>query len=442
MEIKGKYITATVHTDNIEDAAISQIRDIVDSKAFEGQTVHYMPDVHASLNSTVGFTATLGDFINPLLIGGDAGCTVSHLILEKHLPVELYAEFEHRVRQAVPTGVDIQESPVIDEREFRKFLTTEFNRLRQQWPEHLSGLPVQVTEEWISDVLRRINMQEGIFYKSLGTLGSGNHMLEYGESSDGTHSGFTVHCGSRNFGQKICKYWTTIAQRGPEKGEVKQLRVKFKEIWRSEHGKSKDGYDAALQEFIKKETSGTQIEGYLTGDNMDAYLCDLAFGQLYARYNHMTIHRLVSAIFAKYGIGVKETIMCPHNYIDMRDHILRKGAIAAYKDEKVIIPFNMRDGVAICTGKSNPDWNFSGPHGAGRSMSRAQAKKRLSMDEYKASMDGVFSTSICQGTLDESPMAYKPTDEIKSLITPTVDILYMLPSKINFKAFNNTENGD
>lgn len=429
MDIKGKFITATIHTDNVEPAALEQIQQIVDNPAFENQTVHYMPDVHAGNNCTIGFSATLGDYINPSHVGGDIGCTVSHMILTGKIPAEKYADFEHKIRNAIPH--DIQKKPIIDEKDFFQFLSRQFNRMKQQWPERLSSLPDKVTERWVGEQLKRMNMNEGIFYKQLGTYSSAvsNHFIEYGEADNVSfidmawynkktapqepgylydteyvgsnpeayrinHSfmaGITIHTGSRNFGQKVCRRWESVAQR------------------------SKD------------------IPGYLSGKDLDGYLCDMCFAQSYAKYNHITIQNLIKDILKKYKIRVPEVIFCPHNYIDMRDHIIRKGSISAYKTEKLVIPFNMRDGIAICVGKDNADWNFSGPHGAGRIMSRAQAKKNISLDDYKETMSDVYSTSVSQETIDESPMAYKPTEEIIRLIEPTVEVLYMLPSKINIK---------
>lgn len=469
MIIEGKYTRAVVHTDNVEDAAIKQIQEIVDSPAFDGQTVHYMPDVHAGNGCTVGFTATLGDYVNPSHIGGDIGCMVSHMVMSGPLPAEKYAEFEHKVRNAVPS--DMNETNDIDERDFFKYLTSRFNGLRQKWPERLTALPVQVTEQWVSEQLKRLNMNEPVFYKQLGTFGTGNHFIEYGcaenvsfiekawwnskqkpvppgvwtdaefvgpdpEAYRMTRSymaGITIHCGSRNFGQKVCRYWEAVASRGIDKDTLKALKKQFKEDWKRTHWKNKTGYDEALEAFLS-DAGGKRIEGYLSGEDMNGYLCDVCLAQLYAEYNHIIIHRRIKDILQKYGLRAPEKIYCPHNYIDMRNHIIHKGSISALDTEKLVIPFNMRDGIAICVGKSNEEWNYSGPHGAGRLMSRAQARKNVSLDDYKETMKNVYSTSVCRETVDESPQAYKPTGEICELIKDTVEILYLLPSKINIKA--------
>lgn len=440
MEIKGKYTTAIVHTENIEQEAIEQINDVVNCRAFEGQSVHYMPDVHAGAHSTVGFTATVGDYINPQHLGGDLGCTVSAMMLDKALPREKYEEFEHRLRKEIPMGIDAHEQKVFKDQGFYQFLTNEFNKLRQQWPERLSELPTQVTEKWVIEQLKRLHMDVSTFVKSIGTLGGGNHYLEY--NSDGEHHAVTVHCGSRNFGQKVAKYWTSVAENPhrsnkDDKERIKALKSQFKEDWKRTHWKDKTGYDEALKAFIDEQTADpNHINGYLSGDDMNGYLCDLCFAQLYARYNHMMIHKIVSIILKKYDISVTEDIYCTHNYVDFNDCVMRKGAISAHDSEMILVPFNMRDGVAVCRGKGNAAWNRSCSHGAGRKMSRAQAKKNLLMGEYAETMKNVYSTSVCERTIDEAPQAYKDTDEIKSLISETCDILYVMPTRINLKALS------
>ena len=449
MIIQGKHTKAVVHTENIEQEAISQVYDIVNCPAFNGQTVHYMPDVHAGLNSTVGFTSTLGNYINPQHIGGDIGCTVSMILLNKSLPKEKYVEFEHRLRKEIPMGPEINEETQFDEKKFMSFLSNEFNKVRQKWPERLSELPTQVTEKWISQQLEKLHMETALFYKSIGTIGGGNHYIELNESDDASHTAVTVHCGSRNFGQKVCKYWTMIAARGPQKANkedkdrIKELRSKFKEEWKKTHWKDKTGYDEALKKFIEESLSAnsTRINGYLSGEEMNSYLCDLVFAQLYARWNHMMIHEKIKTILLKYGISSVDDIYCTHNYVSPEDHIMRKGAISACENELILVPFNMRDGIAVCRGKGNPDWNFSCSHGSGRAMSRNAAKKNISIEEYKDSMSGVYSTSVNKGTIDESPQAYKNTDEIKNLISETCEILYVMPAKINLKA-GSDDSGD
>ena len=216
------------------------------------------------------------------------------------------------------------------------------------------------------------------------------------------------------------------------RAEVNALTKEFKTQYQKEH-KSMESFSTDLRAYLDKVSEG-HIAGYLSGEKLKGYLCDMVFCQLYAQYNHKTVQDIVKKILLKYGIKVVDTIMTTHNYIDLEDHVLRKSAIRAYKGETILVPFNMRDGIAVCEGKSNSEWLNSCAHGAGRRMSRSKAKANISMDEFKTSMEGIYSTTVCQGTIDESPMAYKDTNEIANLIQETCEIKYMMKPKINIKA--------
>lgn len=260
-----------------------------------------------------------------------------------------------------------------------------------------------------------------------------NHFLELGEH-DG-HSVWTIHTGSRNLGQKVFKYWDRVSKKPAiSRGD---LREGIEEIKRkcSDKTKLKD----LIQEFTEKEKN-SKPNGYLWGEGMRGYLTDLFFTQAYAAWNHKCISDALSEIMLKKGYGkVVDSIHTTHNYISPRDHIIRKGAIASYPGEKIIIPFNMRDGLAICEGLGNSDWNYSAPHGAGRIMSRSKAKENVDLDEFRESMKGIYSTCIGTGTIDESPMVYKPMEEIVKNIEPTAKILYFIKPCINIKATETTE---
>ena len=249
---------------------------------------------------------------------------------------------------------------------------------------------------FITDFCRRIKLQEGFFYKSLGTLGGGNHFIEYGEDSESGDTWLTIHCGSRNLGVKVANHWRNIAQN--------PRRAKY--------------------------------IGYLWGDALRGYLSDMVVAQAYALYNHHIIRDRIFSILKKLcKAKCTESIFTTHNYISVCDDVLmlRKGAIDVSEGSKVPIPFNMRDGIAICLGKGNEQWLNTAPHGAGRIMSRAQAKKQISMSEFENSMAGIYSSFIGTGTLDESPMAYKSTEEILELIAPTVEVIAMIKPKLNIK---------
>lgn len=282
-------------------------------------------------------------------------------------------------------------------------------------------------------MLQRIGMDEGVFYKSLGSVGGGNHFCEGGIGPDGNFV-WTIHCGSRNFGQKVFKYWDKIAKRPVSKGDLKDGIEKIKR-----NCKDKTQLQHLIKEYAENAKS-SKPNGYLCGEDMKGYLTDLFFAQAYAEWNHEIIRRAIDKIMLEmFGASSIEIIRSVHNYINPYDKIIRKGAITSYEEDLMIIPFNMRDGLAICTGKSNPDWNFSAPHGAGRIMSRAKAKSNISVVDFKKSMEGIYSTSVGRGTLDESPMAYKDMNEIIDNIKDTCEILYFIKPEINIKAKDSTE---
>ena len=438
IELVGKYTTAKIFAETIEEGVYSQVYDIINCRAFEGQKVVCMPDVHVGASGPCGLVATIGDYVCPEHIGVDIGCSVSMMILDKKVPVEKYAEFERRIKNKIPFGFNLNCKTIIDEKDFYKFLTNGFNKYRNFWPEMLMDLPDIVTEKWVSEQLKRLNMDEGVFYKSLGTVGGGNHFIEYDEQEDGDLAGVTLHFGSRNFGVKVCKYWMGKTNVALTKDEVKEYTKVFKEKYIKEHTDSRGkrdmiGFKEALSKYLDVMSEG-HIKGYLNGEALKGYLCDMCFCQLYAQYNHMTVQKTIKDLLLNYGIKEVRIITSTHNFIDLHDHTLRKSAIRSYAGEEILVPFNMRDGVAICEGLSNSEWLNSCAHGAGRKMSRSKAKQNISMKEFEQSMKNVYSTTVCQGTLDESPMAYKDTNEIKDLIAETCKIKFMMIPKINIKA--------
>ena len=437
IELKGKYTDAKIFASTIEEGVYKQIYDIINCKAFEGQKVIGCPDIHSGASGPCGLVATLGDYVCPEHIGVDIGCTVSAMILDKCLPTDKYAEFEHRVKQRIPVGFDINKHTVFDEKEFRKFMTNGCNKYKSMWPEKLDYLPNVITEEYISQLLKKIGMEEEVFYHSICSLGGGNHFLEYDETKDLTKAAFLVHCGSRNFGLKVCKYWTNIAKKtsgGLSKSEIRDLTKLYKKGYLASH-KDMSTFKEDLNSFLEeKRNSSGNINGYLRGHEMKGYLADMATAQLYAQFNHICIRKTVVDILSSYGIKPVETIISVHNFIDLEDHVMRKSAIRSYAGETILVPFNMRDGVAVCEGLSNPEWLNSCAHGAGRKMSRSAAKKNISLNDFKKSMEGIYSTTVNTSTIDEAPMAYKDTDEIKELIQQTCKIKYMLLPKINIKA--------
>ena len=395
MLISGKYATAEIFTENIEDAALQWVREQCDHPAFEGVRILQMPDVHAGNACNVGTVYKIGSYVNPDHVGVDIGCTISMHRLSAAMNPDDFALLDHRIRETVPTGTEICEKNSINEKDLFRFLDSRYQKARSAAPDLINEAP-RIDARFISDFCRRIKLQEGIFYKSIGSLGGGNHFIEYGEDEKSGEGWLTIHCGSRNLGVKVANHWHNIAN-NPKRA---------------------------------------QYIGYLWGDALKGYLSDMIIAQAYAIFNHDTIRDRIFAILKKLcKAKCAESIYTTHNFISVTDEypMLRKGAIEASDGRKVCIPFNMRDGIAICRGKGNEQWLDSAPHGAGRKVSRNQARKLIPLSEYEASMSGIFSTSVCAETLDESPQAYKSSEEILSLITPTVDVISFVKPKFNIK---------
>ena len=396
LELKGKYCKdCKIFTDNIEQEALSMVYRFLDNPMFEGSKIRIMPDVHAGKDIVVGFTVPFTDHVNPDHVGGDIGCSVSTAITDLPINPADYPMIEKTIRENVKFGMTIHQKAVYPYADLYKHLQQRLQQARQQWPEMVGAM--DVSERGITAMLKRIDQKEHMFYNSIGTVGGGNHFVEVGVTPEGNYA-FTVHCGSRNLGQKVWKYWKNEAM---------------------------------------KEAGAAN--GFLVEDAMKGYITDMVVAQAYAEFNHQVIDRLVlEAICTGSGKNahIVEQIYTTHNYIDFSMKMMRKGAVAAPEGRKLVIPFNMRDGLIIARGKGNEDWNQSAPHGAGRLMSRADAKELIDLDEYREAMKGIYSTSVGTGTIDESPMAYKDPKEILRLIEDTVEVEYFIRPVINLKATN------
>ena len=396
LELKGKYCKdCKIFTDNIEQEALSMVYRFLDNPMFEGSKIRIMPDVHAGKDIVVGFTVPFIDHVNPDHVGGDIGCSVSTAITDLPINPADYPMIEKTIRENVKFGMTIHQKAVYPYADLYKHLQQRLQQARQQWPEMVGAM--DVSERGITAMLKRIDQKEHMFYNSIGTVGGGNHFVEVGVTPEGNYA-FTVHCGSRNLGQKVWKYWKNEAM---------------------------------------KEAGAAN--GFLVEDAMKGYITDMVVAQAYAEFNHQVIDRLVlEAICTGSGKNahIVEQIYTTHNYIDFSMKMMRKGAVAAPEGRKLVIPFNMRDGLIIARGKGNEDWNQSAPHGAGRLMSRADAKELIDLGEFKESMKGIYSTSVGTGTIDESPMAYKDPKEILRLIEDTVEVEYFIRPVINLKATN------
>jgi len=396
LNLKGKNCKdCKIFTDNIEPDALSMIYHFLDHPMFEGAKIRIMPDVHAGKDIVVGFTVPFNSHVNPDHVGGDIGCSVSVAITDLPVNDNDYPAIEKAIRDKVMFGMTVHKKAVYPVKELYKHIEMRMQQAKKQWPEMV--LAYTVNEKSVTAFLKRIEMTEQMFYYSIGTVGGGNHFVEVGVTPEGNYA-FTVHCGSRNLGQKVWKYWKK------EAGKLVGI-----------------------------------TNGYLTGEAMKGYITDMVLAQAYAEYNHITIDKLIQeAIGMASGkkVGIVEQIYTTHNYIDFSMKMMRKGAVAAPAGKKLAIPFNMRDGLIICRGKGNEDWNCSAPHGAGRLMSRADAKALIDLKEFEESMQGIYSTSVGTGTIDESPMAYKDPKEILSLIEDTVEVEYFIRPVINLKATN------
>ena len=394
LQLKGKYCKdCKIFTDNIEQEALSMLYHFLDNPMFENARIRIMPDVHAGKDIVVGFTVPFADHVNPDHVGGDIGCSVSTAITDLPVNPDDYMMIERLIRENVKFGMSIHQTAVYPTADLYKHLRTRLQQASQQWPEMVGAM--EVSERGITAMLKRIDQKESMFYHSIGTVGGGNHFVEVGVTPEGNYA-FTIHCGSRNLGQKVWKYWKMEAG--------KQIGV---------------------------------TNGFLTGEAMRGYITDMVIAQAYAEFNHLVIARLVQEAICK-GSGrnahIVEQIYTTHNYIDFSMKMLRKGAVAAPAGKRLVIPFNMRDGLIIARGKGNEDWNQSAPHGAGRLLSRSDAKALIDLEEYKEAMMGIYSTSVGMGTIDESPMAYKDPKEILRLIEDTVDVEYFIRPVINLKA--------
>ena len=399
MEIKGKMNTALCYASVIEEEAIEQIRRMCDYPITEGAKIRIMPDVHSGKGCTIGTTMTVVDKAVPNIVGVDIGCGMYTVNLGKaDIDLEKLDEAAHYI----PSGRNVWEGRV------EKFDLTKLRCYRE----------LKETK-WLE--------------RSLGTLGGGNHFIEIDHAADGTNY-LVIHSGSRNLGKQVADLYQRLAinlSRGY--GDYLEKRD---EIIRSykEQGRI-DEIQAALKQLkwdvYEGETPIPEDLCYLSGQYLEDYLHDVVICQRFARRNR---EKMAEILMERSGIVGGEAFHTIHNYIDTDEMILRKGAIAAHKGEKILIPINMRDGSVLAIGKGNPEWNYSAPHGAGRLMSRTKAKNTLSMEEYQEEMKGIYTTSVNEKTLDEAPMAYKSLEDIIDVIKESVDVIDVMKPIYNLKA--------
>jgi len=423
--VTGKYTTAKIMIDYVEESAMSQIHHFVNHLAFTNP-IAIMSDVHAGKGSVIGFTMQMTDKIIPNVIGVDIACGMQSINIGKNLVTTL-AEMDRQIRNEIPFGQNVQEKAVFNFK--NDFPWHRVNVLAEKFSTEyhkkygIRLLPPKYDMDWFMVKCQDIGIDVRRAINSIGSLGGGNHFIETGVSQKNDDYWITIHSGSRNFGLKICNYWQGKARKiltQDKKAELEAIinnaRIEFK----TEPRKIKETIAAARTEMHLGENINMNGCEWLEGDNASSYLFDMIFAQVYADMNREHMIRLIEDIL---GIDRIDEIITVHNFIDFKDFVIRKGAIRSYKDERMIIPFNMRDGILVCEGKSNEEWNFSAPHGAGRLMSRSQAKKKLILDDFQTQMEGIYSTSVGLGTLDEAPNAYKDAKIIEDAIGPTAIII-------------------
>ena len=401
-EIKGKINTAICYAKVVEDSAIWQIRRMCAYELVKNCRVRIMPDVHTGKGCTIGTTMTVADKVCPNIVGKDIGCGMYTVKLAEKNPdfvrIDEAAHF-------IPSGMNTWEGRI---ERFDMTVLKCFRSLRDS---------------------KRLE-------RSLGTLGGGNHFIEIDKASDGTYY-LVIHSGSRNLGKQVAEIYQQLAidiHSGKEDYFIR--RDEIINTYKAEGRRSE--IQQALKELAKEyETKTSDVPEdlcWLYGKFLEDYLHDVEICQKFAKRNR---EKMAEIILERVGMTGTEAFHTVHNYIDTEEMILRKGAIAAHAGEKVLIPINMRDGSVVAVGKGNPEWNYSAPHGAGRVMSRSKAKEEIDIEAYKAAMEGIYTTSVSEHTIDEAPMAYKSIDDIIDVIRESVDIVDIMKPVYNFKAADN-----
>lgn len=388
-ELEGAHTKCKVFSDDFDESAVSQIYNFLNHTAFKGTTPRFMPDYHAGKGAVIGTTVQITDKVIPNVVGVDISCGVLSYNLGK-IDID-FPSLDTFIRNNIPYGKSVNSKIMFQ----NEFLSSEIDRVCAEIGEK--------------------NVDRHKY--SVGSLGGGNHFLEVGVDESG-NKWLTVHSGSRNFGLKIATFHQNKAKsRKANTLDLSsvdpKLREKFMEAYRKSQPKVPKGME------------------YLEGSDVEQYLvhCNVA-----KRFSSESRTVMLNRIVDFLGCSVFDKIECVHNYIDIEERMLRKGAISAKKGEKVIIPWNMRDGLIIGEGLGNLDWNNSAPHGAGRISSRSEAKKSISLEEFEKSMEGIYTSCVSEGTKDEAPMAYKDFRKIEEALKDSVKILKRVKPIYNFKA--------
>ena len=404
IEIVGKFNTAKVYTDTVEDAAYKQILNLMNQKFAEGSHFAIMPDCHAGTGCVIGLTMKIVDRVVPNLVGVDIGCGMLVLKVDKSFHFDL-PKVDKIWHQIIPSGMN-------------------HNTKKHRFASHVN----------LDDMIAPVHAEKLLY--SIASLGSGNHFAEIDVDDEGNHY-IVIHSGSRHLGIEVCNYYQNEAI----KYHKNQRRTKPEVIEQLKAEGRQSEIDTILKANMASQCPIPDELAYLEGELMQNYLHDMKIAQEFAVWNR---EGMLDVMVSELGIKKHQMLdkFCTvHNYIDLDNMILRKGSISLQKDEIALIPMNMRDGSLIVKGKGNADWNFSGPHGAGRLMSRSKAKETLTMEAFKESMKDVYTTCVGTGTIDESPMAYKPMEEIVKNIEENAEIVKTIKPIYNFKASEEKSKG-
>lgn len=384
-------VETIIFASTFEYAAYEQVKKLCNFEAYQNAKIRIMPDAHSGKGCTIGTTMTITDKITPNLVGVDIGCGME-VVKFKQKDLDL-KKLDAVINELIPSGHNVH---IKSKGQF------DFDSLR--------------CKKYVD--LNRASL-------SLGSLGGGNHFIEVGKSEKTGDIYLVIHSGSRKLGGDVCKYYQDKAfQNVNEMSKIKEQLIKKLKI----EGREKE-ITSALKQITKPAVD--KDLAYLIGEDFEDYMHDMQIVQNFASRNRATMSLI---IMQEMNLNQESRFETIHNYIDFKRMMLRKGAVSSENGELLLIPINMRDGSLICIGKGNEEWNYSAPHGAGRIMSRAKAKELISMDDFTETMKDVYSTSVNTGTLDEAPQAYKPIEEIKSLIVDTVDIIDTIKPIYNFKA--------
>ena len=386
LTIKGKYNTATVYTDILTDSTVGQIMTLCNQKFAQDAKIRIMPDTHSGSSSVIGTTMTIKDQVVPNLVGVDIGCGLNVTKFRKGVKLN-FDKLDRIIRNRIPSGHHSHSKPLYS------------------FP--LENIQAPIHRGWA--------------LQSLGTLGGGNHFIEVNEGSDGFY--LVIRSGSRVLGKEIAEYHQEIAY---QKLTQRRQDLKLQAKAANEPDEKADLIQQREEIKIPYDLS------YVSDQDLENYLSDMQIAQQYAVFNRQSMAQTILKAM-KWEKQVIESFDSPHNYIDLKHMILRKGADSARKNEKMIVPLNMKDGSIIGVGKGNDEWNQSGPHGAGRTMSRSQARASIRLENYQRMMRHVWTTSVSKKTLNEAPKAYKSKKQILTDLHETMEVKEIIRPLYNFK---------